>query len=692
MGEQQQLDVEEGVGGCETKVEGEEDKDYEGIQKEYDLILFGTGLVESIVACAAARAGKSVLHVDKYNFYGRENTSASLDQFLSRSRRAFNGEYGLDVDGDVDLSNQASEGSIYFNSRSNVRQCYERVIDFEDIDINSEDRLIESHRSVHKSHPSTIGYIMEKDSQIESAFPDLSDKCHPSFFRYVKDHRITKNRAVAKSRHFSIDSSCQLLLGSTISIDTMITSGVSKYLEFKSVEGIFYTNVNEELCPVPCSKGDIFTSKLLSALEKRSLMKFLQSTVDWGQSLEGNTATTLNERELAAGRALKRPQNKKELKSSEGNALLEEEVERKAINDFRGYLTAQKVPERLQDIITYALCLHSHKSSDLSDESDSTRSPGLTTKEGLTFLYEHINALGKFGETAFLTALYGSAELPQSFCRMCAVWGGTYVLRRSISKLLINEPIVEGDGPFTVSAICDSTGREIKCSSFVCNIEDWPLREPSMTYAFVLTRVSVVDAPLLPLDRSVAIIPPTFADLGNTEALYVIQQDSSVGISPDGALLIHMSTRISVPGCEVKCSIGEDPWIKMMEDEVFKSKAAQVVSNAVKFFHSIAKFDEICHTTSLRALRTLDTTKLTLANGRSIANVAVCGEIKHTIHSNDAFQQAKKIFSNLFPNNEFFPVPRNPENADDVRRNGDDEEDDDDLTRVLESIKTVESY
>jgi RAB protein geranylgeranyltransferase component A len=41
--------------------------DEEGLRTEgYDLILLGTGLTMAILSAAAAKAGKTVLHMDKY--------------------------------------------------------------------------------------------------------------------------------------------------------------------------------------------------------------------------------------------------------------------------------------------------------------------------------------------------------------------------------------------------------------------------------------------------------------------------------------------------------------------------------------------------------------------------------------------------------------------------------------------------
>jgi hypothetical protein len=48
--------------------------------------------------------------------------------------------------------------------------------------------------------------------------------------------------------------------------------------------------------------GEVFKDKLLGALEKRWLSKFLQSAVDWGRiHLDDADALTLNEKLLALG-------------------------------------------------------------------------------------------------------------------------------------------------------------------------------------------------------------------------------------------------------------------------------------------------------------------------------------------------------------------------------------------------------
>ena len=61
--------------------------DVEGLRMNgYDVILCGTGLVQSILSCALTRAGKSVLHCDGNDFYGDMNAGLSLTSLIKWSQ------------------------------------------------------------------------------------------------------------------------------------------------------------------------------------------------------------------------------------------------------------------------------------------------------------------------------------------------------------------------------------------------------------------------------------------------------------------------------------------------------------------------------------------------------------------------------------------------------------------------------
>ena len=56
---------------------------------EYDVIILGTGIVESILSAALSRSGKKVLHIDQNQFYGSYFANLNLRQFKSY----INGKY-----------------------------------------------------------------------------------------------------------------------------------------------------------------------------------------------------------------------------------------------------------------------------------------------------------------------------------------------------------------------------------------------------------------------------------------------------------------------------------------------------------------------------------------------------------------------------------------------------------------------
>ena len=665
----------------------DEETEDAGLKPEYDLIVLGTGLVESIVACAASRCGKSVLHLDKNNFYGRECTSSPLDQFLSRCRGGYEGSLTceLEVVEPPSGAGNARGGAgmhglqqLGFAELAEQVKMHHRVIDFQDM---AEESMVPamlgapsgykdlSHR---QGHPSCYSYVMDRAPTAPSSYSTSynSSTCHPAFFGYIQHNDMTARRAWLKSRFFNIDGASRLLLGSSISVETMIASGVSKYLEFKSIEGVFYINGPDDNYTVPCTKSDIFSTKLLNALEKRALMKFLQSVVDWGQSRDGHEVTTLNERELAQGRALKRPQNKDAscaVAAKMAGSSNQEDGDTMQ-GSFHAHMTAMKVPQRLQNIIVHALCLHGEGFAGQDEQGEGF----LGTSQALHFLHQHMNALGKFGDTAFLAILYGSAELPQAFCRMCAVWGGTYVLRRTIAKVTLGPAFMTGSesesteaGAGTsagqelscsVHSVQDSCGAVYKCGAFVCNIEDWPLKNKSaQTYYFVVSRIAIVDAPILSLSRCVGIVAPWTPGIDNVRAIYIVQMDSSVAVAPEGALVVHMETTVSLDAAALESAdLGENPWKTIMNHYPLVQEAANLMNKTKNFFQNKMPFSELCYATSIRPLYNANNATV-LPDGRTLTNMAVCGETRQSIHSNDCFEEAKSIFTALFPHDPFFP-------------------------------------
>lgn len=55
--------------------------------------------------------------------------------------------------------------------------------------------------------------------------------------------------------------------------------------------------------------------------------------------------------------------------------------------------------------------------------------------EGVKRTKKFLSSLGRYGQTPFLFPMFGCGEIPQCFCRLCAVFGGVYCLKRPITEI-----------------------------------------------------------------------------------------------------------------------------------------------------------------------------------------------------------------------------------------------------------------
>lgn len=112
--------------------------------------------------------------------------------------------------------------------------------------------------------------------------------------------------------------------------------------------------------------------------------------------------------------------------------------EEKREEDFKSYpedgkfidlMKQQRLTDNLIHYILYSMCMGSHE---------------MTFREGLERIKTYLTSIGRYGNTSFLFPMYGCGEIPQCFCRLCAVFGGIYWLGQSINDIqIINAEIPE---------------------------------------------------------------------------------------------------------------------------------------------------------------------------------------------------------------------------------------------------------
>lgn len=120
---------------------------------------------------------------------------------------------------------------------------------------------------------------------------------------------------------------------------------------------------------------------------------------------------------------------------------------------FLNYLKDKKLTPNLIHYVLYAISMSTDDTSCLDAIKNTKR---------------FLSSLGRFGKTPFLYSMYGSGELPQAFCRLCAVFGGTYCLNRPIPSLILNS-----ENKCT-SVLCGE--QRISAKHFIVGLENIPTK------------------------------------------------------------------------------------------------------------------------------------------------------------------------------------------------------------------------
>lgn len=458
-------------------------------ETEYDVLLVGTGMVEAILAGALARVGKKVLHLDQNDYYGSNYASFPLTQF---QRWTHNESVTPRNFGDEEAPQESSDNPK----------------------------------------------IVQVDAETQRVLPMKSSfECRLLDEGFADDS--TREELLRQSSSFSIDVNPRLMLSSEQLVEILITSGVGRYLEFAAIERT-YVHLQppgatdgagaepDTVWEVPCSKKDVFQSKLLGMVEKRQLMKFLQFVADYGEThILHEDVKTKNERTLALGRALKRPQNK--ASQADGDAALAQYLDR----PFQELLEKHfKLSAKLQQVVVYCVGLASFPATKNQ----------VSARDGLAAVYRYVASIGRFTGTAFLAPLYGVSELAQSFCRLSAVYGGIYVLRAPIDGFVLDTErnalcgVRCSDGDVLRAKHVVTNGSYVEC------LRSTSVETPARAHGQILRGVFALRESLRQdMSRLMLVIPPEDREFHNPFAIQVIQLDVGAYACPQGHFLVQVS-------------------------------------------------------------------------------------------------------------------------------------------------------
>lgn len=283
-------------------------------------------------------------------------------------------------------------------------------------------------------------------------------------------------------RRFNIDISPKLLFSRGPLVEALISANISHYAEFKSVTRIL-TYMDGRVEEVPCSRADVFSSSVISIVEKRMLMKYLTFCLDFEQQ--------------------------------------QDQYEGFEDKPYAEFLQSRRLTANLQHFIIHAIAMVK---------------PETPTLQGLKATQSFLQSLGRYGNTPFIWPLYGAGELPQAFCRMCAVFGGLYCLRRGASAITISEANGECTGII-------SDNQLLKCKWLISGYSYMPESFKKECTQFISRAVFITCGSLKASDEefiTVLSVPP--ASEGG-EPVRVIELGPATMACPKGLYIVHLVSK-----------------------------------------------------------------------------------------------------------------------------------------------------
>lgn len=217
---------------------------------------------------------------------------------------------------------------------------------------------------------------------------------------------------LGRGRDWNVDLIPKFLMANGLLVKLLIHTGVTRYLEFKSIEGS-YVYQGGKVHKVPADGSEALASGLMGLFEKRRFRNF----IIWVHEFDEKDPKTFKD---------KNPNDP-------------------IIEIYKKF----GLEKNTIDFIGHAMALH------LND--DYLQQPAIETIKRIKLYAE---SLMRYSVSPYLYPLYGLGELPQGFARLSAIYGGVYMLDKPVDEIVMEEGKVVG---------VKSGEETAKCKFVVCD-------------------------------------------------------------------------------------------------------------------------------------------------------------------------------------------------------------------------------
>jgi len=250
------------------------------------------------------------------------------------------------------------------------------------------------------------------------------------------------SQALGASREYNVDLVPKFIMANGLLVQMLLHTDVTRYLEFKAVEGSYVFRRGGKIYKVPATDTEALTSSLIGLLDKNRARKFFGFVHDYEEN-NPKTHEGVDAKKTTMREVLKK-------------FSLENSTD-------------------LVDVVGHALALYSN--------DEYLNQPAL---ESIKRMQLYAESLARFGKSPYIYPLYGLGELPQGFARLSAIYGGTYMLNKPVDEIVYGE-----DG--AVVGV-KSEGELAKCKYVVGDPSYFP--DKVKKTGSVIRAISILDHPI----------------------------------------------------------------------------------------------------------------------------------------------------------------------------------------------------
>jgi len=197
---------------------------------------------------------------------------------------------------------------------------------------------------------------------------------------------------LGRDRDYAVDLIPKFIIASGELTKILVHTDVTRYLEFKQIAGSFVYR-DGKISKVPSTELEAVRSPLMGLFEKRRAKKFFEFLQGWKDE---DPAT------------------------HQGIDLDKDSM--KTVYEKFGLETGT------QDFIGHAMALY------LDD--DYVTKPARPAYDRIIL---YTSSMARYGKSPYIYPLYGLGELPQSFARLSAIYGGTYMLDKQVDEIVTDQ-------------------------------------------------------------------------------------------------------------------------------------------------------------------------------------------------------------------------------------------------------------